>query len=113
MTSPLLNTIADYTASQITHIGLIDEFGVELSSMYYARQPVSWSPAVDGAIHLLSDVDFMVNIAASVKGWACYSSASGGTPVHVVPATLFQPTSVSIYRLQSIATGLTFAVAGG
>lgn len=73
-------------ASTITHIGLVDDQGDELSGGSYARKSVSWaSPAsADGGrvIRPTADLTFDVPALANdgkVAGWRGFSASSNGT----------------------------------
>lgn len=76
------NLIANAGANVITHIGLVDQAGDELSggSPAYARQPVSWTAAVDGFVSPTADLVFNVPANTTVAGWSGFSADMGGTP---------------------------------
>lgn len=74
-----LNSIANYGASLIKFIGLVDENGDELPLGTYARQPAAWKESVDGAIYLESDLSFTIPAGSTVAGWRGYSDSTGGT----------------------------------
>lgn len=75
------NAIADYGGSLITHIGLVDETGTEISggSPAYARQAVTWTSASGGTIRPNADLTFNVPSGTTVAGWRGYSALTGGT----------------------------------
>lgn len=81
------NAIADYGASLIKFIGLVDGDGVELpinTESPYERRAVYWSPAVDGIIRpyanaeLTEDLIFEIPVDTDVCGWRGFSAAEGG-----------------------------------
>lgn len=76
--SAYLNAIA--AANPITHIGLVDETGTELTggSPAYARLPTDWTAASDGDVLLDANLTFDVP-AVTVGGWRGFSALTGGT----------------------------------
>jgi len=79
MNSSYLNAIASHGASLITHIGLVDDLGAELSGGDYARQPVTWTTATNGIIRPSADLTFSVPAGATVAGWRGFSALTAGT----------------------------------
>lgn len=79
MSSSYLDLIADAGAAAITHIGLVDDLGTELTGGTYARQAVSWTSSGDGTSQLAEDETFDVPPGATVAGWRGFSAGSGGT----------------------------------
>jgi len=62
----------------ITHIGLKNSGGTEISGGSYARQPVTWTGA--GATRNLSaDEAFNIPAGAQVQSWCGFSALTGGT----------------------------------
>ncbi len=105
------NAIADAGAALITHIGLVDDQGAELSGGDYARLPVYWSTASGGIIRpyadesLTEDLEFDVP-AGTVGGWRGFSALSGGTNYggeDLTPETYAAPGK---YRLLASGTGI-------
>ena len=80
MTTAYLNAIAD-NGNPITHIGLVDETGTEITGgdPAYARQPVSFTAASDGDINLAADLTFDIPASTTVGGWRGYSALTDGT----------------------------------
>lgn len=70
-------------ATTITHIGLIDDQGDELTGGSYARLAVTWAaPATaDGGrvIRPTADLPFDVPASTTVAGWRGYSASTSGT----------------------------------
>jgi hypothetical protein len=112
MSSAFLGLLSNYAATQITHIGLTNSAGTELSSFYYTRKPVTWDTSVAGYIRPSADIDFIVVPGDSIKNWVGFNAASGGTALITTPVVLFEPVSLYIYRLQSISTGLLLDILG-
>jgi hypothetical protein len=79
MTTAFKNLILDYGAALITHIGLVDETGTELSGGSYARQPITWTSASNGVVRPVSDLSFSIPAGTTVSGWRGYTALSGGT----------------------------------
>lgn len=78
------NLIGDAGAAAITHIGLVDETGTELTGGDYARLPVTWTSAGDGSddpgtIRPTGNLNFDVPAGVTVAGWSGFSAATGGT----------------------------------
>lgn len=79
MSEAYRNAIADYGASLITHIGLVDTSGNEISGGGYERKSVTWTTASGGIIRPTSDLVFDVAGGVTVAGWRGFSAATGGT----------------------------------
>lgn len=78
MTTEYRNAIANYGASLIKYIGLVDENGDELSGGDYERKSVSWEAASDGTIRPTQDLIFEIPPSTIVAGWRGYSAAVEG-----------------------------------
>lgn len=102
------NAIADYGATQITHIGLVDETGTEISGgdPAYARQPVTWTAASDGTIRPTADLTFDVPAGATVAGWRAYSALTAGTNYGGADLTQETFAGQGEYTLLSASTGI-------
>lgn len=79
MNAAYLNLTADAGGSAITHIALVDPLGAEVVGGGYARQPVTWTAAVDGLIRPTMDLEFSVAAGAEVAGWRGYTALIAGT----------------------------------
>lgn len=81
MNATYRNALATQGATLITHIGLVNGSGVELAGggPAYARQPVTFTAAVNGTIRPTVDLTFDIPAGATVAGWRGYSAGSGGT----------------------------------
>jgi len=108
MTEAYRNAIADYGASLITYIGLVDETGTELSGgdPAYARQPVTWTAASDGIIRPSADLTFDVPAGTTVGGWRGYSALTGGTDYGGADLTQETFTNQGTYTLLAAQTGI-------
>jgi hypothetical protein len=56
MSETYRNAIANAGGALITHIGLVNSSGVEISGGGYARQAVTWTTASDGIIRPTADL---------------------------------------------------------
>jgi hypothetical protein len=88
MEDAYLNAIADAGGALITHIGLVDDNGDELTGDGYARQAVTWTSAGSGGddagtIRPNANLTFSVP-AGTVAGWQGYSASSSGTAYGIV-----------------------------
>lgn len=80
-TTALLEVIEDAIDTAVTHIGLVDETGTEITggSPAYARDAVTWADDGAGVIRPDADHPFDIPADATVAGWRGYSAASAGT----------------------------------
>lgn len=84
MNGAYLNAIAD-NGNPVTHIGLIDDGGTELTggSPAYARQPVTWTAGgagadPDGTIRPDADLPFDVPAGTTVAEWRGFDALTTG-----------------------------------
>jgi hypothetical protein len=79
MNTAYLNAIAN--SNPVTHIGLVNEVGVEITggAPAYARQTVTWTAAAAGSISPSVDRTFNIPVGVTVGGWRGYSALSAGT----------------------------------
>lgn len=108
MTTGYRNAIADHGATLITHIGLVDETGTELTGgdPAYARQAVTWTSAVDGTIRPNADLTFNVPAGTTVGGWRGYSAATEGTNYGGKALTNEVFAGQGEYKLLAASTGI-------
>ena len=68
-------------AQMITHIGLVDNDGVELSGgePAYTRKAVTWDQPSGGVIRPTSDLVFDIPAGKTVAGWRGFTAEFGGT----------------------------------
>ena len=78
MNAAYLNLIRGAGKTGITHIGLVNELGVELTGGGYARIPETWADDGDGVMRPAADRTFDVP-AGIVAGWRGYSALTAGT----------------------------------
>jgi hypothetical protein len=74
-----LNIGADAIGGAISHIGLVDGGGTEISGGGYARQAVTWTGATGGLIRPNADLVFDIGSGTTVAGWRGFSALTGGT----------------------------------
>lgn len=108
MNADYLNAVADYGGTQITHIGLVDETGTEISggSPAYARQAVTWTAASGGTIRPNADLTFNIPTGTTVGGWRGYSASTAGTDYGGADLTNETYASQGEYTLLSSGTGI-------
>lgn len=106
MNNSYLNALASQGASLITHIGLVNGSGVELSSGSYARQPVTWSAPSNGDIAPVSNLVFNITAGDVVAGWRGYSALTGGTDYGGATVTTRTYTNNGTYTLQAASTSI-------
>ena len=71
METAYLNAIANHGGSILTHVGLKNASGTELTggTPEYARQAVTWTPALNGVINPSANLTFAVPAGANVASW--------------------------------------------
>lgn len=79
MTEAFLNAMANAGAALITHLGLVNEAGTELSGGSYARKAVTWTGASAGKIAPNADITFDIPAGVTVGGWRAFTALTGGT----------------------------------
>lgn len=104
----LLNALATEAASLITHVGLVDGTGTELSGGSYARVTATAS-ATGANVRFASDKTFNVPAGATVAGWRAFSAATSGTNYGGGDLTAEEYTGAGQYVLQGANTGFTVA----
>ena len=108
MTSGYRNAIANHGASLITHIGLVDGAGTELTggSPAYARLAVTWTGAADGVIRPNADLTFNVPGGKTVGGWRGFSALTAGTNYGGKALTNEAFAAQGQYKLLAAGTGI-------
>lgn len=109
MTEGYRNALATHGASLITHIGLVNGSGTELSGGSYARKAVTWGTASGGTVRPTADLTFNVPAGATVAGWRGFSAASGGTNYGGADLTQETYTNAGEYKLLAASTGISHA----
>lgn len=105
------NSIATHGASLITHIGLVNAGGTEISSGGYARQAVTWTAASDGTIRPNANLVFTMTTSDVVAGWRGYSALSAGTNYGGAALTEVTFGNDGTYTLTGASSGITHAAA--
>ena len=108
MTETYRNAIANHGGSLITHIGLVDNTGTELTggSPAYARLAVTWTGASGGTIRPNADLTFNVPGGANVSGWRGFSALTGGTNYGGKGLTREDYVGQGQYKLLAAGTGI-------
>lgn len=104
MNSTYLSAIAGHGAGLITHIGLVNGSGVELSGGGYARQAVTWTGTAQKAPS--ANLVFTVGAGAVVGGWRGYSASSGGTDYGGADLSTATFTNAGTYTLLAASTNI-------
>lgn len=102
------NLIANAGAAVITHIGLVDETGTELTGgdPAYARKAVTWLTAALGVIRPNADLTFDIPAITTVGGWVGYSASTGGTAYGGQELTNEAFVGQGQYKLIATGTGI-------
>lgn len=108
MSTGYRNAIADYGGTLITHIGLVDEAGIEITggSPGYARQAVTWTAASGGTIRPNADLVFDIPSGKIVGGWRGYSAGTAGTNYGGQDLTQETFVGQGTYTLVGASTGI-------
>jgi hypothetical protein len=111
MNTAYLNLIREAGQSAITHIGLVDDTGTELTggSPAYARKAVTWTDSADGVSRPSADLTFDVPAGASVASWRGYSASSSGTDYGGEDLTQEDYAGQGTYKLLAASTSITHA----
>lgn len=109
MAEGYLNALATEGASLITHIGLVDDEGTELSggTPAYARKAVIWTAASGGAISPNADLTFDIPASGVVAGWRGFSASTGGTNYGGQALTEETFAAQGTYKLLAASTNIT------
>lgn len=110
MNGAYLDLIATTGKTTITHIGLVDGDGDELTGgdPAYARQAVTWTGPTtgDGLIRPNADLTFNVPAGATVAGWRGYTALTEGTDYGGAALTPEEFAGQGTYKLLAAATGI-------
>lgn len=104
MNSTYLSAIASSGTGLITHIGLVNTGGTELSGGGYARQAVTWTGTATRSPN--ANLVFTVGAGAEVAGWRGYSASSGGTDYGGATVTTRNFTNAGTYTLLAASTNI-------
>ena len=106
MNSAFFNALATHGAGLVTHIGLVNGSGVEISGGSYARKAVTWTGAA-GTKSPNANLVFDIPAGATVAGWRGYSASSGGTDYDGAALTSVNFTLAGTYTLLAASTNFT------
>jgi len=96
-------------ADVITHIGLIDDTGTELTGgdPAYARQAVSWAAPSGGIVRPTADLTFNVPASGVVAGWRGFTALTAGTNYGGAALTEETFAGQGQYKLLAASTGIS------
>lgn len=107
MNTSYLNVIATAGAGAITHIGLVNAGGTEISGGTYARKPITWTAASGGTVRPTADLVFDIPAGATVAGWRGYTALTSGTDHGGATLTSETFASAGTYTLLAASSGIT------
>lgn len=106
MNSSFHNALAAYGAGLITHIGLMDDTGTEITGGGYARKPITWAGAA--AVKSPSaNLIFNIPAGATVAEWRGFTALTGGTDYGGAPVTPKVYANAGTYELLAASTNFT------
>ncbi|MGI5162609.1 phage tail fiber protein [Microbispora sp. CA-102843] len=111
MTTAYLDAIAGAGRTAITHIGLVNGSGVELTGGSYARKAITWTASSSGTIKPNADLVFDVPSGATVAGWRGYSALTSGTNYGGADLTSQSFSSAGTYTLLAASTAINHTAA--
>jgi hypothetical protein len=102
------NALRTHGKSIITHIGLVNGSGTELSGgdPAYARVAVTWSDGADGVMLPNANLLFDIPAGGVVAGWRGFSASSGGTNYGGAAVPSESYTGQGTYTLLAADTGI-------
>lgn len=108
MATSYLNAIATSGGALITHIGLVDETGTEITggTPAYARQAVTWTAATNGLVRPTVDLLFNIPSGKTVAGWRGFTAVTAGTNHGGADLTDEVYSSQGTYTLLAASTGI-------
>lgn len=108
MNAAFINALAAYGATLITHIGLVDGSGIEITggTPAYARKAVTWTGAA-GVKSPSANLLFDIPAAATVAGWRGYSAVTAGTDYQGAALTSTPFASQGTYNVLAASTNIT------
>lgn len=109
MNAAYLNALSSAGAALVTHFGLVDETGTELTGGSYAR--IANTPTATAAAWAPS-ADLTFNVPAGiVAGWRGYSASTAGTDYGGADLTQETYAAAGQYKLVAASTGVTHSAA--
>jgi hypothetical protein len=109
MSAGFKTALADYIDSIITHIGLVDAGGTELTGGTYARIAAGFAAASNGAMALSADLTFNVPAGVTVGGWRGFSASTAGTNYGGADLTNEAFAGAGTYKLLAASTKITLS----
>lgn len=106
MDTSYLNATAQAGGALITHVGLVDGSGTEITGGGYARQAVAWTAPSNGLIRPTTDETFSIPAGATVAGWRGFSASTGGTNYGGAALTPEAYANAGTYTLLAASTGI-------
>lgn len=100
----LRTSVATHITTVVTHLGLVDETGTELTGGTYARLPAAMVVAAQ-TVRPGADLDFDVPAGVTVGGWRGYSALAAGTDWGGDVLTQEVYAGAGTYRLLAASTG--------
>jgi hypothetical protein len=114
MSDAFLNELRDAGIAAITHVGLVDETGTELTGgdPAYARIADAFEADGTGKLKPTADRTFNVPASTTVGGWRAYSASEGGTDWGGEDLTNEVFAEQGEYTLLAASTSVTVSVPG-
>jgi hypothetical protein len=100
------NAIQNHGATLLTHIGLVNGSGTEISGGGYTRKAVSWTAAAAGLIRPTADLEFTIPAGATVAGWRAFTASTAGTNHGGGALTSATYGNAGTYTLTAASTGI-------
>lgn len=103
------NLLANFSATLLKSVALLDSSGVELSggNPAYSRKSVDWSTSIDGVIKPSADVVFSVPANTTVAGLAFYDTT--GSLLGSVSVTQEHFTGQGEYKILASSSSFTIS----
>ena len=103
------NALRDQGKTLITHIGLVNNVGTELSggSPAYARLAVTWNNDGDGVMRPSANLEFNAPASSNVAGWRGFSALTVGTNYGGQALTQENFANQGTYTLLAASTSIT------
>lgn len=111
MNQTYCNALGTHGASLITHIGLVDAVGTELSGGGYARLAVTWVAVDNGLIRPNGNLVFTTESGDVVAAWRGYSALTAGTDYGGEAVTQVTYSNPGTYTLLAASTSIDHNVA--
>lgn len=109
MSEAFKNYLLDTGIDVITHIGLVDAKGTELTGGSYARKAVTWGDAATGTVRPTGDLTFDVPASTTVGGWRGFTALTAGTNYGGADLTEEAFVGAGQYTLLAASTGITLS----